>query len=520
MKNFSDSGAAQAGTGAVDYRRWRRVSSIATAYFAFDTIKRSINLWPALVGVWAGGETIQALFWDYGIYLLAVLFFLSVFLEYWFFRFREEEDRIQLQRGVFRRKRLTLYYDRVQQADISQPYYFRPFGLATLGLESAGSAQKEVDLPGLPFAEAEELKTKILDYQKFSAGTGEEKSAAENAGAPMETEPLYKLNLPASELARYGLMHNGLLFLLPLSAPFWQHFDIYAVHLESYFENSEFLARVIEFMQGGTAFLIAIAILLSLISGLISLFALSVLIALVRFWDYQLVGGRDQYQYRAGLLTVKTRGFRLHKLQKVTVAQGLFARWLKRYSLAISKAGGVVMQQQQEGRNFLVPVLDNTRLTQIRAQLKLPDTEWTRVSRFQYWLRGILKGSLFAMLAASLAIALLESPIRAMLAGAMVLVLSMLASRRYWRRFGYFLDENWLVVRSGFIGRKLVYVPAAKIQKIRLSQPPWLKWCGLAHLVIWSGDGTVQVPYLPCTTAAEMRDNILHSVVTFRGRWF
>lgn len=520
MKNSCNSDAAQATTNITDRNGWRRVSPVATAYFAFDTIKHSLNLWPALVGIWAGGATIQELFWNYGIYLLVVLFFLSIFLKYWFFRFREEEDRIQLKHGALSRKRLTLYYDRVQQADISQPYYFRPFGLATLGLESAGSSQKEVDLPGLRFSEAEELKIRILNFQKSSTANGEEKATAENIDSSTVAEPQFRMNLSITELARYGLMHNGLLFLLPLSAPFWQHFDIFAVHLESYVENSEFLAHIVEFTQGGITLLIAVAVLFSLISGLISLFALSVLIGIVRFWDYELIGGRDQYQYRAGLLTVKTRGFRLHKLQKVTVVQGLFARWLKRYSLSISKAGGVAMQQQQENKRFLIPVLNMTRLAEIGAQLKLPHPEWTHVSRFQFWFRGTLKGMLFAVLAAGMTVALLKSPAQAIVVGIVVFILSVLASRRYWRRFGYYRDERWLVIKSGFIGYKFVYLPAAKVQKIRLNQPPWLKWCGLAHLVIWSGDGMVRLPYLPYATASEIRDNVLRSVVSFRGRWF
>lgn len=518
MKNSCNSDATPAGADTGHRNGWRRVSPIAIAYFAFDVLKHSVNLWPALVGVWVGGPWIQELFWDYGVYLLAVVFVVFIFLEYWFFRFREESDRIQLQRGIFKRKRLTLYYDRVQQADISQPYYFRPFGLATLGLESAGSSQKEVDLPGLPFREAESLKTRILDYRKISTQSSEIGAADTSVTPP--ARPEFTLALPLPELARYGLMHNGLLFLLPLSAPFWQHFDMYAAHLESLLENSAVFDYLIEFTQGRTPLLVAVALFFSTVAGLISLFALSVVIGIVRFWDYRLTGGRDQYQYRAGLLTVKTRGFRLHKLQKVTVVQGLFARWLKRHSLSISKAGGITVQQSQEGRNFLIPVLDSERLREIMRQLKLPDAVWTPVSRFQFLFRGILKGIFFGVLAGALLVEPLASLPQALLAGVSVLVLCILASRRYWRRFGYYRDQDWLVIKYGFIGQTLVYVPTVKVQKIQLSQPPWLRLSGLAHLTVWSGDGKVQISYLSYATASAIRDSLLCRVITFRGRWF
>src|SRR5690606_12086748 len=97
-------------------------------------------------------------------------------------------------------------------ADIAQPFYFRPFGLATLGLESAGSAGQEVNIPGLPFRFASDVKQRILEHHREG---GEEQD-----DSPAEVPADFEIHLSWSEVARYGLMFNGLIFLAPVLAPF------------------------------------------------------------------------------------------------------------------------------------------------------------------------------------------------------------------------------------------------------------------------------------------------------------
>lgn len=148
---------------------WRRVSPVATVYFAVKTLQQLFDLWPVLIPALAGSERVRELLWQIGLPLGFIALLLGLVLQYWCFSYRTEPGRISLRSGVFKRKRLTLEFERVQQADISHPFYFRPFRLATLGLESAGSEWQEVDIPGIPVALAEALRRQVLEAGGDSA---------------------------------------------------------------------------------------------------------------------------------------------------------------------------------------------------------------------------------------------------------------------------------------------------------------------------------------------------------------
>lgn len=494
---------------------WRRVSPIAIIYFTFDSFRHAISLWPVLVPVLAGGEQFRALFLVYGLPGLLAVFVAGVVLHFWFFRYKLEADRIQLQTGVLNRKRLTLYFERVQQADIAEPFYFRPFGLATLGLESAGSRQQEVDIPGLKLRHAQALKDMILEQSRAAELASEEGESDGPAAAAVK--PDYDLYLPWQEVARYGLMYNGLLFLAPVMAPLIQNLG---PSMEDWFlalEGTFLHQLLINLTNSNLAWLMGLVTVFAVLSGLAVLFFISMLIALVRFWNYHLTRTGDQYQYRAGLGTVKTRGFRLHKLQQVTVSQGIVARLLKRYSLTISKAGGGAPGADgQYNKRFLVPVLTSKSLAEIKSQLAVPEAEWQRISPAYIAWRGGIAGTVISLIIAPI---LFASGLFAFYVLASYLLCFLLAWR-YWWCFGIYCDDEWLSVKTGFIGRKSVWLPIGKAQKATLSEPPWLKPWRLANLSVWGADGKLHIPYLPKANAEIIRDQTLYRVVTFHGRWF
>lgn len=493
---------------------WRRLSPVTLGYFIVKGIPHLVNLWPALVIVWASGETLRGVFWPYGIYLIVISLSLMALLPYWFFRYQIAEDHIQIRSGVLQRKRLTLYFDRVQQADIAQPFYFRPFNLAILGLESAGSTQQEVDLPGLPLGQAQDLKRRILEQRRTS-----EKAQAKPSGADIgesdSVAPDYELRLPWHEVARYGLMRNGLLLLLPVVAPLIQNWLPYLEIWLLPLEHSPIHQHMQSFAQYNLAAVMVIASTMAVISGIVIIYGASAGIALIRFWDYHLTRTGDQYQYRAGLTTVKTRGFRLHKLQLVTVSQGLVARWLRRYTLSISKAGGGPQQGEQSQQRFLIPVLTKANLAILQQQLGIPEPHWRRVAPFYVIGSGITGGTLLSVVAAFVLV-MNQAPFWPALL--LYPLYGLIAWRRWWC-MGLFHDSKWIAVKTGFVGRKTRWLPIVKVQKIVLSEPPWLSPFGLINVSIWSADGILRLPCVTQETATKLRDETLCRTGKFRGAW-
>ncbi|WP_049722183.1 PH domain-containing protein [Gilvimarinus polysaccharolyticus] len=487
--------------------QWQRVSPIATVYFFVKSLPHLMNFWPALVPLLAGGEQVRRMAFTYGIPAALLLLVVGVFLQYWFFSFKVEEKRLTLRSGVLNRKRLTLDFERVQQADIVHPFYFRPFGLATLGFESAGSAQQEVDVPGLSVAAAESLRRLVLEQ----AATAE--LPADDASATTEAD--FSLRLGPAEILRYGLMHNTLLYLAPLAAPLGQYIGPLLESSVASIEHSQAYA-LISWVSENLAISATLVLgLLAVLAGTTLLFGLSVVLALVRYWDYQLTRVGDSFQYRAGLTTIRTRGFKHYKLQKVTITQGLIARLLRRHSMVISKAGSFGAMQAQNNQRFEVPVLDIINLLLLRGELSLPSASWQWVSR-SYWLFPVMFMAFLLGLSVLFGCFLLGT---AAVWGLLLLPLIYLYFKRRWYCLGYYRDSDWLALRTGFIGFTERWLPTGKLQKIRVVATPISRCFGLVHLQVWSADGVMTIPCLPIALANQMRDSLLTDVVNYRRAW-
>jgi uncharacterized protein len=75
--------------------------------------------------------------------------------------YREGEDEIEIRRGRLVRVRTIVPFGRVQHIDVALGPIQRMFGLGTLILHTAGTQGASVPLPGLPVAEAEEMRDRI-----------------------------------------------------------------------------------------------------------------------------------------------------------------------------------------------------------------------------------------------------------------------------------------------------------------------------------------------------------------------
>lgn len=75
--------------------------------------------------------------------------------------YKEGKEEIEIRRGRLIRVRTIVPFGRVQHIDVAQGPIQRPFGLGTLILHTAGTHGASVPLPGLAYADAEQLRDRI-----------------------------------------------------------------------------------------------------------------------------------------------------------------------------------------------------------------------------------------------------------------------------------------------------------------------------------------------------------------------
>ncbi|GAB5521187.1 MAG: PH domain-containing protein [Rhodothermales bacterium] len=92
---------------------------------------------------------------------------LCVFIPRWkyrYWRFNLDTEELYLERGIFNRVRTIVPLRRIQHLDVSQNLLEREFDLGKLIVHTAGSESSSVVLPGLDYAEAEQLRDSIKHY--------------------------------------------------------------------------------------------------------------------------------------------------------------------------------------------------------------------------------------------------------------------------------------------------------------------------------------------------------------------
>ncbi|MEX1057286.1 MAG: PH domain-containing protein, partial [Natronospirillum sp.] len=406
---------------------WHRVHPLALVFFFLallrDLVRQAVSLLP-LVVLLALNETVRSLALPWGVLVAVVLSLVVTVLRYALFRFQVTSDRIHVRQGVMQRQALTLEFSHIQQADTRVPWYYRPFGLANLSLDSLGSQQQAVVLSGITLVEANQLKNTVL--QQASTTADDEHTGQDD----------FKLALAPPDVLRYGLMHNGLLLLLPLILPFAnQLMPLVEQPLSEVWARTAPNGLLVQATPGAPAITLLV-VLLGLV--LFVVVSVSVLLGLVRYFGYTLTRRGDRWQYQAGLLSLTARSVRAHRIQLLVFRESWIGRLLRRQSLVINKAGEVQAEAESEGR-FVVPVLNPTQQRQLSDQLSLPhEAHWQRVS----WAYALGRWVIWCVLLTLLVIGLLGETLEGQHAwawlsmiGGLGLVVALVHWQR-WRRLG------------------------------------------------------------------------------------
>lgn len=484
---------------------FERVSPLTLLYFFGRSLvlllRQGTNLLPVVVAIVAAGEQIRGLLLMALPVAIPVLLVLHAAASWWYFRYAVQGKTLYIRDGIFKRKQLTLEFARIQQADVRQPWYFRPMKLAILGVDSAGSNSKEVELAGLSVTAAESLKASMLAESRQHEDTSDKNAEA--------AAPAFEMKLPLSEVARYGLMYNPILLLIPILAYPMSQLNLFETWVQPRLEG---WLQTYQSSNGDDALWWLLAA--SLLGALFITIVASVVIGIIRFYRFTLQASDSGYHSQSGLISITSRGFQYRRLQRVILQQGIIARLLNRVSLRISQSGQPNQQQSQKA--FFVPVLDAYRQRQLCAQLGLSEPAWRGMhplSMLLPWITAVLVIACAAFLISGYA---WFWTLHSLWVSALVAGLVQFAS---WRRRAVSLDSTWFATRRGMIGQQQRWVPIHKIQAVTLKQGPWLRLFGSASLHIYSAAGRESIRWLPYKDLLNYRHALLTASKNFRGSW-
>jgi putative membrane protein len=214
---------------------------------------------------------------------------------------------------------------------------------------------------------------------------------------------------------------------------------------------------------------------------------------------------------RRGLLTRTDVTLPARRAQAAIVGTGPLRdhfgwRELKVQSLASDEGGS--------GDHVLAPLAREPEVGTILGALGWrplsTSVAWERVSSAYFWALALVLSPLVAMFLVAAAV---QAPFLLLVGGIFLLIL---LRWRAWRRTLYALDDDRLLVRSGWWQRRTVILPLDKIQTIDLTESVISRLFGVARLGFGvaggSGFSAHTIPALPRKIARELRERLLVSV--------
>ncbi|MEO0471369.1 MAG: PH domain-containing protein, partial [Bacteroidota bacterium] len=294
----------------------QRQSPVAAIFILLKFLKRAIRaLFPLIVLILVQSKD------NFMIYLLSsLLVFLLVqvifsLLAYFRYYFYVKGSELVIEKGIFKKTKLNLPFDRIQTINFEQNLLHQLLGVVQLKIDTAGSANAEMNIDALSKQKAEQLRNFILQQKAETAPRQEsELSEGETEVVAASTEDHVVFRLQPQDLLKVGVSQNhlrtgglilasifGLLQFLP---------EEY-----TYREVARYATEAIGIgLDLGWAWIVVFFILFLLISFLASLVR-----TVLDYFDLQLRYNEKGFKLIAGLLNRQEQSASHNKIQ--------FIRW-------------------------------------------------------------------------------------------------------------------------------------------------------------------------------------------------
>ena len=494
---------------------WQRLSKFSIVFFVFKQFSGLINIAPAFL--FAGYSLRERIDFDSPYFLLGVVGFVILiivlaFINYLNFYYIQKDDRFLVRQGFVFKKKTELPFSRIQNINLTRPFYYRFLDLTILKMDSAGSANNEIQLAALTLEHSEKIKQ---DIQRYITKESNKEFVQENEGDLPSTldlegisDQVYKeqfsnitvLNTRSlSDIIINGITNNRAWIILAGVAPFANgivdKIFTYSTNLgfdaQSYIDHSSLFKMSI----------IAIGIFF-LLTFLFSL--LSVIGSVFSFYQFTLTytEKNKSYSRSSGLLTKYEIHLKQSRVQLLRWSQNwldlLFNRLNMRFEPFSEKQNN---QASEFFGKIMVPSIKKDEFKNIANhcfdglnfdEAFIKPVHIYSYIRSIYWVSLPLSILLFAFLFIS------QSSMQFLITLPLIVFVVLNAvSFQTFRRAGYLELNQYIVLRKGFIGVSYAIFPKYKIQQIRKHQSYWLKKRKLASVKFVLASGSVSSAILP-----------------------
>lgn len=487
-----------------------------SVFFGFSAKLRELLL-PAVLVLFGAGRVGWG--WEVWIAALVIPYALVSVIRYISFRYHFGPDELVMREGLIFRNERHVPYARIQNLDAVETVFHRLAGVVEVRVQTGGGQEPEGVLRVISRAAYEEMRRRVLETRAAA-----EAPAPQPEGAAQPGETL--LHLTPRDLAVFGLIDNrGWVVVAAALGAVWEigFMDRFVdLPFEQFLEQRDFARNAARDALGqfGWIFGRALYAVAAFLVLLVLIHVFSVVLAVVRLYDYRLTRRGEDLRAEFGLLTRVAATIPVRRIQTLTVREGPLHRLTSRVSVRADTAGGHGDEATKTQREWLAPVIERRRLAGFVAgilpDLDLADVDWQPVAPGAFW-RALKEGLILVIVLTGASIGLLGW---GSLAVPLVLLpIVVLHARMAVRHLGWAVTDRAVMFRSGWLWRRMSVARFARIQAVTLRESPFDRRARMARVrVDTAGAGDlshrVDIPYLQVEVATTLWSRLAESAGT------
>lgn len=419
-------------------------------------------------------------------------------VEYFFYGYAITNDGIEIRQGVFKKQALSIPYDRIQALKQKQWFFFEPFNLIQLEIETAGNSNEaEVQIPAIPQEVVEIIQARKAqanlqeaDQEMLVSNEPEEFSQEEEevvATSTLNVQPTYTISM--KQILLFSLTDLSMLLSVFVITSFLNRY------LSKWYDQA---MGTLDKLVSGSLWLVVFVILIVLLIIIFCSFVKGIYL----YYDFQVFQDAKELTVERGLLAREKTVIPYSRIQGIEIKQTLLRKIFRLSSVKLLLATG--NSDKDENTFYLLPIVADEERTALLQKLlpawELPSTNFTRNEEPKLWY--FIRYNLFIGLILGIGLGYF---LTWWLTLAVAIFAAFLIAGDIWKAHvqGFqILSNHFLAVETVFgITRTQSILVRNKVQALTCKTSRWLvpKHLGQLELTIKAGNNsqTIALKFIP-----------------------
>jgi putative membrane protein len=418
--------------------------------------------------------------------LLVMIWSAANFYMSWFV---VKDGELIVHSGIFQRKKTVIPLDRIQTVHFEQNFIHQLFDVHRVKMETAGSEKNEVSFQALSQENAFALRALTfhgsIENDAENAVAGQEGAIEYDTVSSVRQPAIPWVKHDLNTLLKVGLtqqhLRSGALILVFI---FWifENIQQAGIELDSYAENVEEWNLNLWLLAFFLLFLSVVIVGISLV------------MAILLFWDLRFSRVADGFILSSGLFTRKEKSARDHKIQYIQWSDNLLKKAIGHFDLELFQAAGHSLSRKQR---IFVPGCINAQVDDVAfALFGLSQNDFTtflQVSSVYFYRFAVLVSIGFAL---GISIFVYGDLTSYAISATFLLIFLLVTRFLAWKKCRYSFVNDVLYLKKGVFATKDVLMPVVKLQAVKLRQSIYQRRQGLCDVLLYTASGTLRIPYI------------------------